>query len=219
MDIVKLLNGLSCCDFEELNDENYEENILCLLDLGTYLGAAEVGVTKVVLYPLQDSNKVVKIPFQGHMENLYSGEEKTFCPFNGALYPVYWDYCRTEAEIYIKAVEANLEKFFAKTEFIGYVNGFPVYTQTKVNIFIDIYEEDDYSQELRNKTKTTCASLNARCFDACWIADFLDYYGEEAFKKLDMFLKEYGIQDLHRGNLGYLSNGAPVIVDYSDYCE
>lgn len=219
MNISRLLNGLLDCDFKELTDENYEEKVLSLLDLSVYLGAAEAGATKAVLYPLEDSNKVVKIPFQGQKEYLYSGEDKTFCSFHGALAPNYWDYCRVEAEVYIKAKEAGLENYFAKTEFIGYVNGFPIYAQTKVDILIDIMEEKSYSEDIKRKTRNTCNSLNARCFNACWISDFLDYYGKETFKKLDRFLKEYGIWDLHGGNLGYLSNGAPVIVDYSDYCE
>lgn len=211
MDITQILNGLSGCIFDELTEYNVYDNVVSNLSKMVYSGGYDTGATKLVLYPV-NSDIVVKIPLQGEGVN-------TFSSFEGATEPDHWDYCRVEAGLYQKAEAAHVEVFFAKTEFIGYVNGFPVYIQPKVEIFNETRSVEDYEEDLRENTKDTCNKLEVNCFNTCWLCDFLDYYGEDELLQLSQFLINNCIGDLHGGNLGYLEDGTPVIVDYSDYWE
>ena len=131
-----------------------------------------------------------------------------------------WDYCRLESVIYQLAVEEGLGAYFAEEAYLGSIGDSPVYYQTRCIPLTEMTIDRD-SREYEKKasiSRKTCEKLHIYCFDEMWIADFLEIYGEEEFKRLNDFLERYEISDLRRCNIGYLDN-APILFDYSGFRE
>lgn len=90
----------------------------------------------------------------------------------------------------------------------------PLYAYTRID------DEDfencrsDVSAEERIFVKDTHSPLAERSFAVA--AAFLHECGKEEFYSLSDFCSEYKINDLHRGNVGYL-DGHIVILDYAGY--
>ena len=129
-----------------------------------------------------------------------------------------WDYCRLESVIYQLALEEGLGAYFAEEGYLGTIDNTPVYYQTRCIPMSDMtidYDSAEYEKK-SNKSRKICENLKADCFNALWISDFIDMYGEEEFKRLNTFLKRYEIEDLRMANIGYL-DGAPILFDYSGY--
>lgn len=131
-----------------------------------------------------------------------------------------WDYCRLESVIYQLAVEEGLGAYFAEEAYLGSIDNTPVYYQTRCipmsEMGIDIGTPEYTKKE--KYSRAVCADLKIPCFDAVWIADFLDLYGADELQRLNDFLDRYQIGDLRRCNIGYLDN-APILFDYSGYRE
>ena len=237
VNISEILRELNRCDFSYLTSMNSGEKLIDPLPRSfreNYY--VEEGATKIV-FVSKNENYVIKIPFCGQepddwgsyscSDSRYDnsffdcGCPSCYSPFEFAGEPNGWDYCKAEVLLYEKAKEAHLEKHFVKTTLIGYVNNHPIYLQQKATIFNDLEMSENYhykSEEQLNRSKTLCSTNDVRCFNATWIADFIEYYDEETFLTLAYHLENNYIDDLHRSNLGYI-NGRPVIVDYAGYNE
>lgn len=194
------------------------------------------GISKLAIV-VEDLDIVFKLPFRGQFEEYsfdsaeyhYGAEETKTAPneedyweeFSGGMEiepnGARWNYCALEASLYHDAKEAGLAQYFAREIYIGEVDNHPVYEQDKASILEDMPEKD-YPYARREKTEEKCDSLGIDCFCPVWIEDFLDEYGVEEYRRLEKFLNEKHICDLHDGNLGYI-NGKPVLVDYTGYNE
>ena len=174
------------------------------------------GVSKFVIF--LDDDFVIKIPFNGEWGWSYEDEESVFDPF------FCQDYCAVEEEIYNKAYEEGLEMFFARTKFIGFgKNHTPIYQSERVTLYgsqegSKIADKKAPSKDSQNKAND---AIND---DYCslpfgWLARAYDFYGEEKVKKLIKFIYDTGLEDFHNGNIGFRKNGAPVLLDYSDFHE
>lgn len=194
--------------------------------------AADQGISKGVIL-LKGCEWVLKIPFEGRycesdFEDAYAGWEEAddpnlpepheadfFDPFQFATMPDdtedRWNYCELECRLYQAAIEQDVARYFAEEYYLGKIKNHPVYYQKRVT-----FSQKEYSKERTRSTSERCRELEVPCFDAEWITDFFDAYGEEEFIRLSNFLSDYGIYDLHSGNLGYL-NGLPIILDYASY--
>ena len=130
-----------------------------------------------------------------------------------------WDYCNLECVIYNKAVERGLGAYFAEEHFLGTLDcNHPVYIQTRCTPIEELnydYSSVEYSKKSA-KTRARCKELDIYCFNPLWIADFIEYYGEDELKRLNTFLNEMNIGDLRGSNIGYL-DGAPILFDYSGF--
>lgn len=129
-----------------------------------------------------------------------------------------WDYCRLESVIYQLALEEGLGAYFAEEGYLGTIDNTPIYYQTRCTPMSEMnidYDSAEYEKK-SNKSRKICENLKAVCFNALWISDFIDIYGEEEFKRLSAFLERYDIEDLRAANIGYL-DGAPILFDYSGY--
>ena len=130
-----------------------------------------------------------------------------------------WDYCRLEVSIYQEALQQGLGAYFAEEGYLGSLRcGHPVYYQQRCTPFCDLHMDWD-SPDYTRKSKagrTACDKLHIPCFNSVWIADFIDYYGEDEFCRLNTFLVEMTIGDLRDCNIGYL-DGAPILFDYSGF--
>ena len=129
-----------------------------------------------------------------------------------------WDYCRLETVIYQLDLEEGLGSYFADEGYLGTIDQTPVYYQTRCtpmnSISIDYHSKEYHDKE--KKSEKICKDLDIICFNDIWIADFVDYYGIDEFKRLHDFLQRYEIGDLRTCNIGYL-DGAPILFDYSGY--
>lgn len=50
--------------------------------------------------------------------------------------------------------------------------------------------------------------------DSEWFARAVEFYGFSFIYKLNVFLEENDVSDLHEGNIGYMANERPVLIDY-----
>ena len=129
-----------------------------------------------------------------------------------------WDYCELESHIYSLAVKEGLGAYFAEEGLLGEIDNTPVYYQTRC-VPMDTIHINRTSEEFKRKKAIStvyCKEHKIPCFNEVWIADFIELYGGDEFKRLDSFLERYDIGDLRACNIGYL-DGAPILFDYSGY--
>ena len=223
---TEILKALENCIFDDLTEYNYYENVIKLMDQSVIPGGAyDSGATKLVLMPPLESF-VIKIPFCGVENEEYDPDEEEdefnlpVFPFECAAEPDHWDYCEAEVLRYEKAAEAGLGHLLAKVTFIGHVHGHPIYIQDKMDIFSESKSYDSYSKEIKEKTRSKCEDIDVSCFNAVWITDFLEYFSDQTLIRLNEWLNDNWIYDLHCGNLGYVpETGQPIIVDYGDFYD
>ena len=162
-----------------------------------------------------ETEEWVEVEEGGPSEEPFSGVE-----VEGFVHHNPWDYCETEQYRYQVAERYGVEEYFAKTWFLGKVNGWPIYAQVKANMFCSqsSYEsrsKREYSEKEKESANTVKKSTGFY-LDTEWVIDFLNYFNEAKYIALANFCEEWDIEDLHNGNIGYV-NGAPCIVDYSSY--
>ena len=217
-----ILDSLDDCIFEELTTENFESLVFDYCNLDIFNDNFATGASKGVLFLKDDDSRVIKIPLTHYETERWIEEDWVYdvIPFHGA--PCSngnsWDYCRLECDIYEKAKEAGLEKYFLKTQCIGWVSSHPIYTQEKAdNTLSEVknyaYEGDYGMAELKKQHE----GLDIYMIDSQWVYDFIAFYGIDELVKLQDFLRENKIdRDLHSENIGY-RNGKPILIDYSDF--
>lgn len=211
MDYNSILKSFNNWDFDDFCSNTFQEQ----LSASPYR-EYDTGATKLVIFTKEDY--VIKIPFCGDSD--YYNEEYYYYPFcnAGGYDSCEWNYCEVELDLYKEAVRYGVEEFFLEPIFIGFSglkHNHPIYVQEKAII----YEEYDskHSKEEIEKTGELCAEHDLYCFHKAWLTDFLDYYSLEDLQRLEKFIDDFYISDLHGGNLGYRRNGKPVIIDYAGY--
>ena len=221
VNIEAILDLLDKCYLDgELTEDNFYENVIDQIPRSISLTYFSGATKLVLLFPGADY--VVKIPFTGSGYLMEDYDEDTgewyehdnYCPFEGALYSG-WNYCETEVQLYELAAEYGIEQFFAKTEFIGHVQGHPIYIQERAEIFDDTHKSHRHSHEVRKSVSEKCNYNNFNNFNIDWIADLFNYCTDEIFCEI-MTFATHNLEDLHRGNIGYI-DGRPVFVDYSGF--
>lgn len=141
-------------------------------------------------------------------------------------------YCKTEAENYNSAVSAGIEKILLPTtKFCTCADGIVFYKQPiyKSNSVLDADGErtvDDKIQPFRSCTKrerkvariiNLFYSHSSLYNSEKWMARAIQYYGTDFMKEVANWTMENDVNDLHGGNLGYIGNYRPIILDYSGY--
>lgn len=224
-EIIKVFKELDDLDFIELTSENYNENILYTLDKAVednLLPKYEYfeGASKLVLH-FCDTDYVIKIPFSGSLQYTYEDEDDeegdyNFIEFCGAE-GEGWDYCNSEVIRFQWAKNEKVEKCFLETEYICSIDGYPIYIQQLATPYTSLEcDNTEFREDELKKTSKICETNYLKCFNVDWLTDVREYYGEAFLIKLLNFVKNYGISDLHNGNLGYIDN-RPVIIDYAGY--
>ena len=61
--------------------------------------------------------------------------------------------------------------------------------------------------------------FNSLVFDKAGLDKLTPVHTEKKVKELIKFIYDLGLEDFHNGNIGFRKNGAPVLLDYSDYNE
>lgn len=156
------------------------------------------GCTKVVLFFNDLKDIVFKIPLLG-----YEDAAGNHIPYDVS------DHCRIELNLYENAKQQGVEKAFTEVCYLGLVGGYPVYAYPRVDMmFSDIDLED-----------SSCESDDASdrvSMDSEHLFEFLRAYGKAFFNRFVKFLEDFGIDDLHCDNIGYIENN-PVVLDYSGF--
>ena len=127
-------------------------------------------------------------------------------------------YCETEADFYQEAKKKHLEKVFLPMERFDELCGATIYIQDKAHYgfhHFDILTEEE--EHRYSKLKSSSALMNQLPLE--WIKAFVSYYGEELFKDFELFIDNFGINDLHEGNIGIDEKGRPYIFDYAGFFE
>lgn len=211
----QIMEALKNCNFDDL-DDNEDDFYFKVVEpfKEKYHGQVSyaTGATKGVLI-FNDYNFVIKIPFR--YDSNY--DDSQFC---GANCDCGWDYCEVEASLFSSAEDDHIEECFAKSEFIGEVDGYPIYKQEMATIYAssDKTTTSSHTKEDEEKVENICDTDNYDCFNTNWLSDVFAYFGEEKFYKLMNFIRDYDIKDLHSNNLGYIGM-KPVLVDYSSFNE
>ena len=133
------------------------------------------------------------------------------------------DYCSIEAENYKKAINEELEKYFASTFFLTEQCGVSFYIQEWVEPDGDSIEDEMYNYASKLCSKQREEMDEDEFADCIW--EFLDNFdAEESLNavfgedyetdRLVVFCEQNRINDLHRGNFGYRRD-FPVIIDFS----
>jgi len=189
-EMINVLNQLSCLEDGEGETWSY-------------------GASKMVFYI--DAETVVKLPFQGLIDDDYDQEDGEFIfhEFESG------NYCQIEEEIYDAAVDEGLEMFFAGTRFGGFTaNGYPFYISERVN---QCGGKAPSQNSLKRADEMSMYSMGE--FSRFWLARAIEWYGEELVGRLIDFVNDQRINDLTGGNTGYRADGAPVLLDYSGFRE
>lgn len=160
------------------------------------------GCTKGVLIPVDDTPYVVKWSL-----GTYNNE------------------AQREAELYEKAKQLQIERFFPCTEILFTHNEVVYVLQEKVDTNFSLRQKQKYSlitktatERMVNKVQEDLNKVphHARQVNSTWIKMALVLYGKKRVKTFCKFVVENGINDLHGGNIGYIKN-KPVVLDFSGY--
>lgn len=133
--------------------------------------------------------------------------------------------CETEAKIFKIAQAHRVERAFLKTKKIGENSfGISFYIQPKVGKALDDMSKADLRLLCHKLNKAhISSSLITKVNDSCysdineqWIGAAILYYGKKFMREFEKVLCLCYINDLHRGNIGFIKN-RPVLFDYSGY--
>ena len=168
------------------------------------------GASKFVIFP-EEEDIVIKLPLNGEFH--WNSDDDDYTEFT---YLRNTNYCEDEEQIYFMAKKAGIEFFFAATECGGFTkNGVPFYVSTRIltEIAADVVVPSENSKSLAKKYRKEYSY----CLPYHWLAEAIEYYGNNKVLQLINFVDKYKINDIHTGNVGYRADGAPCIFDYSGY--
>lgn len=232
--IASKVGRLSNAEQDELTWLHLDEDGEILDDV--YLGIKEsmgadwidCGMTKCTIHFEDYPDIVFKIPFFGHITFYYKDDAPAEDPELNYGFPEYselensgndveWDYCRTETEIFEKAVKDGVDDFFVPLFHLGGYLGFSFYAQEYVLVGLDemtfTREDRDKGTEIREKAEMK------NDIAATQVAKLVAVFGKRKTKHFLDFLREQEIVDLHNGNFGIDNKGKVVLLDYAGYFE
>ena len=157
------------------------------------------GLTKAVLV-FDELDWVVKIPF--HVD--YSRSD------GGSI----TDYCERERFVYEQAKERGVAELFAESYFLMEFCGRPIYIMRKVED-----NKEKISTDLYDKAISEGYEVDFEYMEPEEQVEELFYYYYEDYllQEYFAFCEDYGVNDVHTGNIGYDERGKPVVIDYSGY--
>ena len=136
-----------------------------------------------------------------------------------------WDEAAKETEIYQEAKKRGIERIFLYTTYF-YTNkaGINFYIQEKVTES-SCGLSFSKSRRIRDKTEKKISlsevdkirnKMYNRPNDVYWLKRAYQIYGKKFMQKFAEMTQDFGINDLHKGNTGYLNN-RPVLLDFAGY--
>lgn len=212
--------------------------------LGNSMGADCVhsGCSKSVFHFNEFEDYVFKIPYIGYS---YIEDEDTqyykdcakeervpsyFCfddvtlyknASNDGLYPVDAnDYCAAEEYIYRMARKYKVHQMLAKTTFLGFVCGIPVYVSANAGKTYSPKKQSNETSKIAKDMIDKSRKEHKDSYSELYTTEccvFIETYGRKATKRFIDFIYKEKISDLHIGNYGYDALGNLKIIDYSGF--
>lgn len=202
----------------------------------------EGGCSKSVFHFKEFKNYVFKIPYIGaafiedgdleHYE-ICAAENRVpmyFCfddvtlyknANNNGFYPVDAnDYCATEEYIYRIARKYKVNQMLAKTVFLGFVCGIPVYVSSCAGTPYSPKKQDNETSKIAKDMIDKSRKEHKYSYSEFYTTEcsvFIETYGRKATKRFIEFLYQEKISDLHTDNYGYDALGNLKIIDYSGF--
>lgn len=221
---IKVNNDYLYIYHDEYDDEEPDWNE----HIEEHCGACDyaTGASKIVLFYEDIENWVVKLPFFGDYYES-TGEYTNYCKANKYL-PICSDndYCEAEAYLTDKAIEYGVGDMFAKTYYLGNLNGVPVYVSEKIEETV-ASGRGNYNYFRINSAKETQELFNFYSYELdeagfspyneSTLRFFVDQYGQKKTEKMIQFIMDYQIDDLHSANIGFDKCGKIKIIDYSGF--
>lgn len=135
-----------------------------------------------------------------------------------------------EVQIYERAMEAGVAKFFPPTASLCCHNGLTFIVQAKVDCSVsscDYQTMNRYNERYHTASPKIMAKIQkcmykasdgeyARHLNSTWMRAALVLYGKRAVKDLCDFIIAERINDLHEANIGW-KDGKPIILDFCGY--
>ena len=205
--------------YDEDNGTVYEEGVLDDSDFEWYCGASKVVII------LEDC--VLKTSYSG-----LSWYNEETC--DDEMTDDFSDYAKMEFQLYQAAKDLNIDYFFAETEEVAPA----IYEQEKVDLSVEEYTEHDKvmpigyqyhsvygNQQIPPRFVLNCGGLHSYCrhnglkdlvgrIKPDVLGYFLAAYSQEELENLQVFLKEYDINDIRAGNCGWIDGHLKIF----DFC-
>ena len=138
------------------------------------------------------------------------------------------DYSEIECNNYTKAKALGIEKIFLPCEYWCTLDcGCPVYVQDKFTTDHNSLRRTKRENHAEKASKVIACKVyrkvkralpSDRRYDDAWLARAYQIYGKQFFRKLEKFLRENHINDLHGRNVGWKGT-QPIILDFAGYDE
>jgi len=126
------------------------------------------------------------------------------------------NHAAREADMYSEACKYGVAQFLVPCKKIGKFFGTPVFETDFIEVDEALVTSDMWNRCSGSMSNDEISSLLDD--DDQYISVlFPFYYYEDEVTKFCDFLSEFGINDIHSGNIGYDSDGRIKVIDYSGY--
>ena len=216
---------ISDCYDEEQNYDMCSEDKYD--DMLNQVGADDMdyGASKIVFWFSELKDYVVKIPILGRFDEW----EEDYVDYSNAInedigvrgYPD--NYCELEASIYNFAWQNynNIAQCFAPTYYIGTTrNGIRLYVSEKVSKTLNHTRTKSVSENSTKKAQMLIDTYGRHPggLSEYAISVLYESYTEKIVHDLILFIYNFGIDDLHGNNLGFLQDRL-VLIDYCGFYD
>lgn len=126
--------------------------------------------------------------------------------------------CKAEKSIYEDAIKRGVEQYFTYIDDVADYAGFHFYVSEKVFCDYEGFVDKMYKEKLEQYETVEDAEddgLYATGSSEAVIDYLYSILNKDEYEKLNDFCEEYGITDVHAGNIGINSCGQVVIIDYA----
>jgi len=221
---LKILYPSDCYDEDDNENEDSETHYE---DLMYAVGADDIswGASKIVFWFGELKDYVIKIPIIGR----YDDYEEDYMDYNNAQHDNIDcfnnknDYCGLECSIYSFVCNHydNLVPCFTASYYIGTTDhGIPFYACERMKSSISHSRRVKVSENSKSKARLAYDTYGAvGGLDEYILGLFYEHYGEETVYELLNFIYNYGIDDLHSGNVGFNQDDKVVLIDYCGFYD
>lgn len=189
------------------------------------------GITEEMIY--EDGLEEYTINFFGENTDFAFDEgcSKKVIIFRSLGFVLKFDECgdsEREVDLYNAAVDLGLKDCFPETRLVCYHNNFQWTYQEMARSCFQIGRKTIAQQAENLKISSECLAIISNiisdiphctrtdCMDYKWLKLATHYFGYTFMGKLARFIQTNRINDLHRGNIGFI-NDRPVLIDFCGY--
>lgn len=181
-------------------------------------GASKIGFVSL------DGSFVCKFNYSAEIDCDYhiwydEDEEVEHDHIDGCIdFDEYNNYCDDEYSYSCEFEAAGFGDLIAKVKLGKKIPGtnIQMYIQEKAKIYHDWGSLEKASEDSQSKAKDIINDIYVDELEEEWLADLVEYCGEDRARDFLGYIDEMGINDLHSNNVGYIDDAA-VLVDFSGY--